>query len=97
MIEIIKELPDNVVGIVARGRVTNEECDNVLRPAMEGDMSNSDQTSLPSTACANCSGVNFVPSSAVWRGATPSRLASSASSAFSLSPLILAIRRETVA
>jgi hypothetical protein len=24
MIEIIKELPDNVVGIVARGRVTNE-------------------------------------------------------------------------
>jgi len=35
MIEIIKELPDNVVGIIARGRVTNEECDNVLRPAME--------------------------------------------------------------
>jgi hypothetical protein len=35
MIEIIKELPDNVVGILARGRVTNEECDNVLRPAME--------------------------------------------------------------
>jgi hypothetical protein len=27
MIEIIRELPDNVVGIVARGRVTNEECD----------------------------------------------------------------------
>ena len=35
MIELIKELPDNVIGIVARGRVTNEECDNVLRPAME--------------------------------------------------------------
>jgi hypothetical protein len=35
MIEIVKELPDNVVGIVARGRVTNEECDNVLKPAME--------------------------------------------------------------
>src|SRR5690348_93463 len=35
MIEIIKELPDNVVGILARGRVTNEECDNILRPAME--------------------------------------------------------------
>src|ERR1041385_1926499 len=35
MIEIINELPDNVVGILARGRVTNEECDNVLRPAME--------------------------------------------------------------
>ncbi len=38
MIEIIKELPDNVVGIVARGRVTNEECNNVLRPAMEASL-----------------------------------------------------------
>jgi hypothetical protein len=35
MIELIEELPDNVVGIVARGRVTNEECEAVLRPAME--------------------------------------------------------------
>ena len=38
MIELIKELPDNVVGIHARGRVTNEECDNVLRPAMEASL-----------------------------------------------------------
>jgi hypothetical protein len=38
MIELIKELPDNVVGIVARGRVTNEECDNILRPAMESSL-----------------------------------------------------------
>jgi hypothetical protein len=35
MIQIINDLPDNVVGILTRGRVTNEECDNVLRPAME--------------------------------------------------------------
>ena len=35
MLELIKELPDNVVGIVAKGRVTNEECDNILKPAME--------------------------------------------------------------
>jgi hypothetical protein len=35
MIEIVEGLPDNVIGIVARGRVTNEECDAVLRPAME--------------------------------------------------------------
>lgn len=35
MLELIKQLPDNVVGIFARGRVTNEECDNILRPAME--------------------------------------------------------------
>jgi len=38
VIEIIKELPDNVVGIVARGRVTNEECNSVLRPAMEASL-----------------------------------------------------------
>jgi hypothetical protein len=38
MIELIKELPDNVVGILARGRVTNEECDEVLRPAMENSL-----------------------------------------------------------
>ena len=35
MIQVITELPDNVVGIIAKGRVTNEECDNILRPAME--------------------------------------------------------------
>lgn len=35
MLELIDELPDNVIGIVARGRVTNEECDAVLRPAVE--------------------------------------------------------------
>jgi len=35
MIEIITQLPDNVVGILARGRVTNEECDEILRPVME--------------------------------------------------------------
>ena len=38
MIELIKELPDNVVGILVRGRVTNEECDGVLRPAMEASL-----------------------------------------------------------
>lgn len=35
MIELVNELPDNVVGIVTRGKVTNAECDDVLRPAME--------------------------------------------------------------
>jgi len=35
MIELIDHLPGNVVGIVARGRVTREECDDVLRPAMD--------------------------------------------------------------
>ena len=35
MIELINELPDNVIGILARGRVTSDECNDVLRPAME--------------------------------------------------------------
>ena len=35
MLKVIDGLPDNVVGINATGRVTNEECDNILKPAME--------------------------------------------------------------
>jgi len=35
MLKLIDGLPDNVVGIIATGRVTNEECDIVLKPAME--------------------------------------------------------------
>ena len=35
MLKVIDELPDNVVGIIAKGRVTNEECDTILKPAME--------------------------------------------------------------
>jgi len=35
MLKVIDELPDNVVGIITKGRVTNEECDTVLKPAME--------------------------------------------------------------
>ena len=37
-LRVIKNLngfPDNVVAIIVTGRVTNEECANVLRPAME--------------------------------------------------------------
>ena len=34
MIQIIDGLPDNVVGIVARGRVTVEDCDKVRKPVM---------------------------------------------------------------
>ena len=35
MIQIIKGLPDNVVGIVAKGRVTNEDCKKMIKPAVE--------------------------------------------------------------
>jgi hypothetical protein len=46
MIEIINELPDNVVGILARGRVTCEECNDVLRPAMEVSLQRHDKLRL---------------------------------------------------
>jgi hypothetical protein len=35
VIEIIEGLPDNVVGIVAKGRVTKKDCSDVLIPAVE--------------------------------------------------------------
>ena len=35
MIEIIKGLPDNVVGFVASGRITATDCDEVLAPAVK--------------------------------------------------------------
>jgi hypothetical protein len=35
MIRVIDGLPDNVVGIVAKGRVTAADCDKVLKPVMQ--------------------------------------------------------------
>ena len=35
MIEIIKGLPENVVGIVVKGRLTNHDCTSLLIPAIE--------------------------------------------------------------
>ncbi|TMJ62016.1 MAG: STAS/SEC14 domain-containing protein [Alphaproteobacteria bacterium] len=35
MIRVIDGLPENVVGIVAKGRVTAEDCDKILRPVMQ--------------------------------------------------------------
>ena len=35
MIEIIEGLPDNVVGLVAKGRVTKKDCAEVLVPAID--------------------------------------------------------------
>jgi SpoIIAA-like len=46
MLELIKELPDNVVGILARGHVTSEECNDVLRPAMEVSLKRHDKLRL---------------------------------------------------
>jgi len=46
VIEIIEGLPDNVVGILAKGRVTNRDCDTVLRPAMERTLKRHDKVRL---------------------------------------------------
>ena len=35
MIEIVEGLPDNVLGIVVKGRVTKQDCSDVLLPALE--------------------------------------------------------------
>ena len=36
MIEITQGLPENVVAVIASGKVTGEDYDNVLIPAIEG-------------------------------------------------------------
>jgi hypothetical protein len=46
MIQIIEGLPDNVVGIVATGRVTAEDCDKVLKPLMERSLKRHDKVRL---------------------------------------------------
>jgi hypothetical protein len=46
MIQIIDGLPDNVVGIIAKGRVTNNDCDRVLRAAMESTLKRHDKVRL---------------------------------------------------
>jgi hypothetical protein len=46
MIEIIKGLPNNVVGIAVNGRVTKKDCYDVLMPAMEKSLKRHDQIRL---------------------------------------------------
>jgi hypothetical protein len=46
MIQIIDGLPDNVVGIIAKGRVTNIDCDQILKPAMESTLKRHDKVRL---------------------------------------------------
>ena len=38
MIEVVNRLPDNVVGIVAKGRITNEDCNKILKPIVESSL-----------------------------------------------------------
>jgi len=46
MIKVVDGLPDNVVGIVAKGRVTNEDRDKVLKPLMETSLKRHEKVRL---------------------------------------------------
>jgi len=46
MIQIIEGLPDNVVGIVAKGRVTNEDYNKILKPFIEKSLRRQDKVRL---------------------------------------------------
>ncbi|MBV9861709.1 MAG: STAS/SEC14 domain-containing protein [Alphaproteobacteria bacterium] len=56
MIEIIEGLPDNVVGIVATGRVTNRDCDEVLMPAMARSLQQHERLRLYYELCCRFPG-----------------------------------------
>ena len=46
MIEIVKGLPKNVVGIAVEGRVTRKDCENVLMPAIRKSLKRHDKLRL---------------------------------------------------
>ncbi|HVI05673.1 MAG TPA: STAS/SEC14 domain-containing protein [Sphingomicrobium sp.] len=46
MIQVIEGLPDNVVGIVAKGRITNEDCKTILKPLFEKSLKRHDKVRL---------------------------------------------------
>jgi SpoIIAA-like len=46
MLEIIEGLPRNVVGVVAKGRVTMQDCQDVLMPAMDKSRKRHDKIRL---------------------------------------------------
>lgn len=46
MIQIVEGLPDNVVAIVAKGRVTNDECNKVLKPLLEKSLKRHEKVRL---------------------------------------------------
>jgi hypothetical protein len=46
MIQIVEGLPDNVVAILAKGRVTNEDCDKVLKPLLANLLKRHDKVRL---------------------------------------------------
>ena len=46
MIQLVEGLADNVVGIVAKGRVTNEDCNKILKPLVQRSLMRHDKVRL---------------------------------------------------
>ncbi len=46
MISLIEGLPDDIVGIVATGKVTKKDCDRVFIPAVQKTLSRHDKIRL---------------------------------------------------
>jgi hypothetical protein len=46
MIELIEDLPSNVVGIAVKGRVTKQECRDILTPAVQKSLKWRDKSRL---------------------------------------------------
>jgi hypothetical protein len=46
MMQIVEGLPDNVVGIVTKGRVTNQDCNKILKPLMETSLKRHEKVRL---------------------------------------------------
>ena len=46
MIQIFEGLPDNVVAILAKGRVTNEDCNKILKPLVQKSLMRHDKVRL---------------------------------------------------
>jgi len=52
MMQVVKGLPDNVVGIVAKGRVTKEDCNKILKPLVETSLKRHDKVRLNTRSAA---------------------------------------------
>src|ERR1700720_1109125 len=46
MIQVVEGLPDNIVGIVAKGRLTNNDWDKVLKPLFETSLKRHEKVRL---------------------------------------------------
>ncbi len=56
MIELIEGLPKNVVGIFVKGRVTQQECRDILRPAVANSLKRHEKIRLYYELCSRFPG-----------------------------------------